>query len=110
MTQRALNADRGQFIAGEDAFDADDGVSLEQCKGCLWLVEIHGGAFDHFNRRFRHLSLVDFQPELESLFRTQSRPDASLLFPEDRAVQLKFVSPERFRTERVVSKDLLPLF
>jgi hypothetical protein len=61
------------------------------------------------DRSFGHFSLIDFESEFQGGARTNPRPDTTLRFTQDRAVQLQLVAPECFRPEGVVAKDFLSL-
>src|SRR5439155_23758203 len=93
----------------EFSSDADNSVRFEQGDGRFGLLETERVLLDHFDRCLRHATLVNFQSHLQCIFWTEAWTDTTLLLTENCHVQLQRVAPERFRAERVVSKDPLAL-
>ena len=111
MAQRTLDAYGFERLAVfiEESGHAQHRVGLEQQQGVGRIVEIDLAGFDGGRDVLRYRLHVDFQTELERLFRAHPRSYSSELPALERLVQLDLATPEILTSKRVVTEDLQAL-
>jgi hypothetical protein len=109
MAQGTLDADGFERLAVciEESRHTQHCIGLEQQQSVGRIVEIDLAAFDGGRDVLRYRVHVDFQTEVERLFRAYSRSYPTELLALDRLVQLDLSTPEILASKRVVAEDLL---
>ena len=111
MTERALNSDGAQTLSIliKKTSHAHDCIGFEQQQGVGWIVEVDLARFNGRYDRFGYRGHVDFQPELQRLFRTNASTRAAEFLSLDGLMKLELVAPVGFVAEGLEAEYLPPL-
>src|SRR6185312_17260147 len=101
MTQSAGDAHGSQSPAGEESFEAHNGVELQQKQCGRRVLEVYSSGTERGDYRSRQCIQIHFKAEVQSGIRADSTPHTAEPRAFDSAVQLEFSAPEVLVTERV---------
>src|SRR5947209_282438 len=108
MTERALNSDGAQTLSIliKKTSHAHDCIGFEQQQGVGWIVEVDLARFNGRYDRFGYRGHVDFQPELQRLFRTNASTRAAEFLSLDGLMKLEGPAPKLLTAKRIVAEGL----